>query len=238
MRYMGSKARHAKQIIPILMDGHDDTKPYIEPFVGGGNMIDKVPASIRCGSDVAEYAVAFLQGLANGWLPPENLPEDAYKRIRENPDNYPAALVGFAAYACSYGGKFWGGYGRNGNTDKYPKAFQYEAYLSAVKQAPKLSGVKFIVESYLNAKYPDSATVYMDPPYSGVTKYKSGDFDHDEFWRFCGDLSSRCRVFVSEYSAPPNWLPVWEKSVNSSLTKDTGKKKAVEKLFTINRINQ
>ena len=35
MRYMGSKAKYAKHIMPILMDGHDDSKPYVEPFVGG-----------------------------------------------------------------------------------------------------------------------------------------------------------------------------------------------------------
>ena len=66
MRYMGIKARHAKHIVPILMDGHDDTKPYIEPFVGGGNLIQHVTASDRRGSDVAEYAIALLDAVSNG----------------------------------------------------------------------------------------------------------------------------------------------------------------------------
>lgn len=233
MRYMGSKARHAKHIVPILMDGHDQDKPYVEPFVGGGNMIDKVPAKIRWGSDVAEYAVALLAALSKGWEPPECLTEREYHDIKQDPENYPNELVGFAGYCCSYSGKLWGGYGRNGNPDKYRKQFQYEAHLNVIKQSGGLSGVLFTVSSYLAMDIPDGSTVYMDPPYAGTTKYKSGGFNHDEFWGYCSDLSTRCRVFVSEYAAPDGWECVWEKEVTNSLTKDTGAKRGVEKLFTL-----
>ena len=41
------------------------------------------------------------------------------------------------------------------------------------------------------------------------------------------------KVFVSEYNAPEDFKCVWEKEINSSLTKDTGSKKATEKLFTL-----
>lgn len=232
MRYMGSKARHAKHIIPFLIAGHDQSKPYIEPFVGGGNMIDKVPAQIRWGSDVAEYAVALLDALSKGWMPPEHLSEEEYRSIKASPESYSPALVGFAAYACSYGGKMWGGYGRNGNPEKYRKAFQVEAYNNAVKQQPRLKGVKFEVSTYEALSIPDGATVYMDPPYAATTGYKV-DFDHASFWNFCNKLAKRCRVFVSEYAAPDNWVPIWERQTPSSLTKNTGAKKATEKLFVM-----
>ena len=35
MKYMGSKSRHAKQIIPFLMEHYEEGMLYIEPFVGG-----------------------------------------------------------------------------------------------------------------------------------------------------------------------------------------------------------
>jgi len=231
MRYMGSKARHAKHIIPILMDGHDQSKPYIEPFVGGGNMIDKVPAEIRWGSDVAEYAIALLDALSKGWVPPESLSEDEYRAIKSDPAAYPGALVGFAAYACSYSGKFWGGYGRNGNPERYKKQFQYEAYLNVTKQAHGLAGVKFTRAHYNTFPYPSGATVYCDPPYASTTGYKSGAFDHPVFWDWAEKLSQTRRVFVSEYEAPRGWVPVWGKEVTSSLTKNTGAKRGTEKLF-------
>lgn len=228
MRYMGSKARHAKNIIPFLMDGHDQSKPYIEPFVGGGNMIDKVPAKIRWGSDVAEYAIALLDALSEDWVPPETLSFQEYEAIKSNPDAYPKELVGFAAYSCSYGGKFWGGFARTDGRD-----YANEQHRSMVKRIKQLRGVKFTVANYNSIVYPSGATVYCDPPYAGTTGYKSGVFDHGLFWDWAEKLSHGRRVFVSEYTAPKNWTCVWEKDVASSLDKDTGGKRNVERLFTL-----
>ena len=45
MKYMGSKNRIAKHILPIMLaeaEKHNITT-WVEPFVGGGGMIDKVP---------------------------------------------------------------------------------------------------------------------------------------------------------------------------------------------------
>lgn len=225
MRYMGSKARHAKHIVPILMEGHDQSNPYIEPFVGGGNMICRVPARIRSGSDVAEYAIALLNALSRGWVAPTSMSEGQYRAIRNSPRLYDPALVGFAMYCCSYAGKAWGGYWRAEGRDGAAEQARHLA-----KQAVGLSGVEFTCASYQDRNYPDGATVYMDPPYAATTGYKV-DFDHAEFWAFCADLSKRCRVFVSEYTAPEGWDVVWQKEVANSLTKNTGGKRGMEKLF-------
>ena len=40
-------------------------------------------------------------------------------------------------------------------------------------------------------------------------------------------------MFVSEYTAPDDWVSVWEKRVNNTLTKDTGSKKGIERLFVL-----
>ena len=42
MRYMGNKHRTAKYIIPIMLRNRKESQYYIEPFIGGGNVIDKV----------------------------------------------------------------------------------------------------------------------------------------------------------------------------------------------------
>lgn len=94
-------------------------------------------------------------------------------------------------------------------------------------------GAKFTVGSYLNMNIPKGSTVYCDPPYASTTGYK-GSFDHDEFWGWCEmQAINGCRVFVSEYTAPDNFEVVWQKTVTNSLTKDTGSKSGVEKLFRI-----
>lgn len=247
MRYMGSKARHAKHISPILMDGHDQSKWYVEPFMGGGNMLSNVPAKHKWGNDTAEYAVALLSAVASGWEPPETLTEDEYYSIKSDPDQYEAALVGFAAYCCSYGGKLWGGYARNkpeeGKNSTCPgqkkrnlikqRNFAGEQVRNLQNQFLGLVGVKFTSISFLDLDIPDGSTVYCDPPYVSTTGYGSG-FDHQVFWDWATDISRRCRVFVSEYMAPKEWESIWEKRVNNSLTSDTGCKKATESLFILN----
>ena len=75
--------------------------------------------------------------------------------------------------------------------------------------------------------------IYCDPPYQGTTKYKGvDDFDHDAFWNWCREQANNGhKVFVSEYNAPDDFKCVWQKEIVSSLTKDSGSKKGMEKLF-------
>lgn len=59
MKYMGSKNRIAKEILPIILAHRTPNQWWVEPFVGGGNMIDKVTGN-RLGSDndkvfISEY---------------------------------------------------------------------------------------------------------------------------------------------------------------------------------------
>lgn len=234
MRYMGSKGRHAKHIVPILMDGHDQIKPYIEPFLGGGNMFSAVPANIKIGNDTAEYAVALLVALSSGWQPPTALSEETYKAIKSDPDSFEPALVGFAAYSCSFAGKFWGGYARGNDAKGNPRNFAGEQARSLLVQARGLTGANFSVGSYSDMVIPSGSTVYCDPPYANTTGY-AGGFDHVPFWAWCeGLVENGCRVFVSEYFAPDNWGVVWSKSVPSGLDKGVETKFATERLFTLN----
>ena len=49
MKYMGSKNRIAKHILPIMLAEAKRLgyTTWVEPFVGGANMIDKVPNSFK-----------------------------------------------------------------------------------------------------------------------------------------------------------------------------------------------
>jgi len=232
MRYMGSKARLSKHLVPVLMENHNQDSLYVEPFCGGGNLLASVPARRKWGNDTAKYAIALLESLSKGkWKPPSVLSEDEYYSIKENPDRYDSALVGFAAYCCSYAGKEWGGYWRAKDKEGKDRNPAAEQARNLERQQPGLIGTVFTSLDYREMDIPSGSTIYCDPPYKGTTSYR-GSIDYDVFWGWCkGQSSKGCNVFVSEYSAPGEFKEVWSKDVTSSLTKDTGSKRGVEKLF-------
>lgn len=234
MKYMGSKARHAKELLPIILKDHTPDMWYVEPFVGGANMLDKVDPTIapkRLGCDVHEYLIAMWQAVSRGWQPPRFVTEEEYSAIRKNKVSYPKELVGYVGFALSYSGKWWGGWCRDsaGKRD-----YVREAFDNANNQFPKLLGVHFQNKSVFDIDFSRSGkcTIYCDPPYAGTTKYKD-DFNHERFYDWCIERHKEGhRVFISEYWMPEDRFEcIWSKEVSNSLTKNTGSKRGVEKLF-------
>lgn len=230
MKYMGSKNRLAKEIMPIMLKERGQ-RTWVEPFVGGGNMIDKVQGK-RIGADINHYVIEALTAIRDCVcdLPKNNkeFTEADYKALRRS-DEY--KYKGYAGFAFSYGGKWLGGWSRTDKTGVKQRDYVNEAYKNALNQSPLLQGVRLLNSSYLDLSIPDNSLIYCDPPYEGTTRYKD-DFNHDVFWQWCRDMSNKGHiVFVSEYNAPSDFECVWQKEIVSSLTQDTGSKKAVEKLF-------
>ena len=147
-------------------------------------------------------------------------------------------ITGFVGFAMSFGGKWFGGYRRDvagtKGCVKNMKRLTRRSKQSAFKQSVKLQGLTLEHFSYNELEIPKNSIIYCDPPYDNTTKYKTGSFNHSDFWQWCRDKKKEGHtIFVSEYNAPKDFKCVWEKQVNSSLTKDTGSKKATEKLFTL-----
>jgi len=87
------------------------------------------------------------------------------------------------------------------------------------------------VSEYYTVDIPSNSLIYCDPPYNNTTKYINS-FNHKDFWKWCRIMAKNGHtVFVSEYNAPNDFECVWQKEIVSSLTKNTGSKKAVERLF-------
>lgn len=226
---MGSKNRIAKYILPIMLAERKPDQWWVEPFVGGCNMIDKVDGK-RLGSDVNEYLMSLIVALRDGWLPPLDISEKEFKEIRANKDNYPKELVGYAGFQLSYGSAWFSSY-RKDSIGK--RNYSHEAYRNVAKQAPKLSDIKFRNVSYDKLEIPKNSLIYCDPPYRETSGYGIS-FDHYSFYEWClAKHKEGHTVFVSEYSMPPVFECIWEKEIVSSLTKNTGAKKGVERLFTI-----
>jgi DNA adenine methylase len=68
--------------------------------------------------------------------------------------------------------------------------------------------------SYADVDILPSSTVYCDIPYVGTVKYKSGEFDHRDFYQWA--LSREFPVFVSEYQMPDDFAPIAVKGKRGS----------------------
>lgn len=226
MKYMGSKRSIAKYILPIIFQNDSPERWYIETFVGGCNLIDKVVREKRWGNDNNYYLIEMYKALQSGWIPPEHLTEDEYIDIRNNKDNYDPALVSFVGFACSYGGKWFGGYARGKDSKGNPRDHANEAYRNVIAQSKHLQGIKFTCDEYWNLDIPDNSIIYCDPPYEGTTKYKT-NFDHTKFWNWVREVSCSHEVYISEYKAPDDFECIWSKQIISDLACQP----RIEKLF-------
>jgi DNA adenine methylase len=226
MQYMGGKNRIAKKIVAELRKYYIDGMTYIEPFVGGANVIAHVDfTDRRIAGDIDPQLIRMWEAVSNGWTPPLSLDEETYKRLKlEQPDD---PVTGFAKYGCSFGGKAWGGYARNTNKRNYSGT----AYRMVNKKASGLKDVSWYIGLYTDAPVTSNCLVYCDPPYAGTTDYKT-NFDHTAFWNVIRDWSKDNVVLVSEYNAPDDFEAVWTLERKTNL-RDTDNKRinATEKLF-------
>jgi len=232
MYYVGSKNRISKHILPLMLKARKPKQWWVEPFVGGANIIDKITGNRKIGNDINKYIIALLKSVKSGYVPPINVSKDFYYAIKKEPDNYPDELVGFVAIGCSFGGKWFGGYANNKSGRNYAK----EASNSLVKQAPNLRGVNFTCGSYKEMTIPRNSLIYCDPPYDTKTKAYINSFDnYTEFWQWCREKSSDGHmVYVSSYDAPSDFEIVVSIEHITTLNKNK-KNKRIEKLFIHNK---
>lgn len=84
---------------------------------------------------------------------------------------------------------------------------------------------------YRDLKIPENSVIYCDPPYSETEGYRgTGKFNTEEFWEWCRNQKNP--VFVSEYSAPPDFVEVLRIDKKCVFSSSGNKKYSVEKLFT------
>jgi DNA adenine methylase len=233
MKYMDSKNRIAKHILPIMLSAANERGiiTWVEPFVGGANMIDKVPSSFtRFGVDLNPHKIAALIAIRDMVSDlPDSLTETEYKNLKGTP---PSPTSSWLRFVASFGGKFENGYARENGSNE--KTFVGYGKRNAQKQSPNIQGVDFICSSYEELS-PVNCLIYCDPPYRGTTGYKTGNFDHDKFWDWCREVSKRNVVFISEYNAPEDFTCIWQGELKTNFASDRKEAthKAVENLFTL-----
>lgn len=239
MKYMGSKSKVARYIVPIIQKHIDDSKPwaYIEPFCGGCNIIDKVYAQKRFAHDKQEHLIELFKNLDRLGELPEFITKKHYSEVRncfyEESGVFEKWYVGAIGYLASYNGRFFdGGYAGVVETAYGVRNYYAEALKNIKHQAKYLKEVEFVCSDY---KLIDTqkAVIYCDPPYKGTKEYRvSNGFDYEKFWQWVRRMSAENVVLVSSNEAPEDFKCIWEKPVSRTIaSKNTVQ--AVEKLFIL-----
>lgn len=235
MKYMGSKARIAKDIAPIINEIIRDNgiKVYIEPFVGGANMIQHIRCENKYGCDNNSYLIAFLQRIQTGWNPLEEveMSKELYQDIKDHKEKYPPEVVALAGFCATYNAKWFGGYAGTVKTkiNTYRNYYD-EAVRNVLKQAEHIKDVHFWCDEYRSINAVEGTLIYCDPPYQGTTGYKDS-FDHDQYWEWVREMSKDNIVLCSEYAAPDDFKCIWTKKLTTTLDMNS-RITATEKLFT------
>ena len=221
VKYIGSKAKIANDIVPIIqryIDEHN-IKQYIEPFVGGFNIIDKIKCEYRLGNDIDPLVCELVEACRENpaLLDKLNTPSRAeYYDVRDNPDKYPCW---YRAAAVT----------KDGKTRNYFN----EARENFRRQLPALRNILVGCCDYRELRLPERerVLVYCDPPYSDGIGYGGGKFDTAQFWEWCRTQTAAGHiVIVSEYTAPDDFVCIWQHEITTHLN-NRNKQNRIEKLF-------
>ena len=235
MKYVGSKNRLSNELAPIIQSYiNKDIKGYLEPFVGGANMIDKIKCDTRIGYDIHEELISLLkysQDLNNKI--PQHISEEEYLKVRDNKDGYEKWYVGLVGFCATFGSKYFGGYARSFKADKITKRdMSNEAIRNLEKQRDKLIDIEFYNKSFLDLDYNklNGYVIYCDIPYNGTLKYSTSSFPYIDFYKWAKEMSKNNVVLISEYNMPEGFKCIWEKEHKVGINQSSHTNR-IEKLF-------
>lgn len=241
MVYQGSKNRLAKFLVPIIQKYIDDNNitTYIEPMVGGANLIDKIKCDKKIGADINEELIALLKYAQSDndlSIAPDVCTFEHYANVREDrklgTHKYSKEYIALIGYCASYGGRYFdGGYGRD---SKGGRSIYNERLKNFRTQIPDLNDIEFRCcdyKDFADIRTASSISIHHIVIQNSIL---NRSIDYDEFYDFLRKLSENNIVLVSEYNMPDDFKCIWQKErkVLQKSDRVTGEK-AVEKLFEI-----
>jgi len=226
MKYLGGKHGIGKLLAEIMIKKCPPTSlmssnGYIEPFCGSlgvfKNMTDKGYKKYIA-SDFQPDLIEMWKKIQKNTLKiPNEISEDTYNKLKHAKS--PNALKSVAGFGLSFGGKFFAGYAQKwaGNSGRNFLQ-EFKSSIEKIKEKIKDKNIHFYNKSYLYYN-PSNMLIYCDPPYKSTEGYSTGDFDHDLFWETMRKWSKNNCVFISEESAPSDFIVVWKRKKRRTLDK-------------------
>lgn len=230
MRYVGGKVHLSKYIAPILQTAMKYASAYIEPFVGGAAVAERL---VQNGSDILmilgdlslDLILMYQDVQAGIFVPPTYISREQYDELKMSE---PSALRGFVGYGASWGGVFFSGHAMSAQTRG--RDVTRSSSVAVINTVERLKDAHFFHCDYRQLIFPDKALIYCDPPYRGTMGYLSKDFDNDAFWQIATGWAKNNIVFVSELQAPDDWIAIFSKQRHSNITRQRGRYRATIKI--------
>lgn len=238
MKYMGSKNRIANEIIPIMLKERKQNQWFVDMFCGGCHIIQNVDGR-RIANDKNKYLIAMWKGLQENRERPKTISKELYSKARTEYNNgtnieFDDFMIGWIGWMGSYNGRFFDGGYSGHDVGKTHRNYIDEQIRNTESQINDLNSVKFFSKDYKYFDFKENCLIYCDIPYKDTKQYAtSKDFNHDNFFEWCREMSIQGHtVFVSEYQAPNDFECIWEKEITNSMNQ-TKTYKPIEKLFVL-----
>jgi DNA adenine methylase len=236
--YHGGKQKIGKKLASIITDISQDYNiiGYCEPFCGMLGVYQHIPELlgniVYKAGDLNKSVILMWKAVQKGWMPPSrNITEDEYYKLRNGKD---CKMKGYVGHQYSFGGQYFRGYvskyGRIVNTSTVIKR------LDSISQ--RIKNVKFSNGPYQQYNNLKNYIIYCDPPYDSTTQnYRSGEFNHKDFYDWCRYMAQNNIVFVSGYKAPNDFKLIYSEKVKlngmRSPTKFAKSRNRTEKLYML-----
>ena len=230
MKYQGGKSRVAKEMSEVILTHVGGADTLISLFCGACS-VESILAphfkNVIC-NDNHKYLIALLKGVQNGYELPDTVSESQYRYVKDHKDE-DEVLTGFVGFTCSFGGRFFEGYARSHKTFRnYAK----EGKTALLRDNECLKKVKFTCNDYRDVVLPDGCIIYADPPYDNTTQYENVRFNSNDFWEYAREVSKTHLMFISELSAPDDFISIWQKPITRTLDRNKSNQfKATENLY-------
>lgn len=225
MVYMGSKNKLSKYLKPIIDRFLKQGMIYVEPFVGGANMIDKIDWDLKYGYDINKPIIALLryvsyhaklcyQNNKEFKLPPEDITLEEFKRLRElYKKGIASPKIAFAGLMCQLG-KFYSSYQKDFN-----KREQLRRNMERQFNNPLFFNTNFDYKNYKDLEV-TNAVIYCDPPYKDTAQYNVKEkFNYDHFLEKCVEWYNNGNIILLSGNFVPNsnWKVLFEKDYKYSM---------------------
>lgn len=234
MKYLGAKHLIGNEISSFLYNivSPDIVDGYFEPFCGSLGVFKqmiKYNYKKYIASDLQPDIILMWKKLQDNRLKlPETFNEELWKQLKKSES--PNALKAVAGFGMSFGGKYFSGYiqkyAKDSNRDFYK---EFKNSLNKIQKIIQKPNIKFYNKSY-DSWNPNNMLIYCDPPYKNTTGYDTGDFDHVNFWETMRKWSKNNYVFISEETAPKDFIVIWTKNKCRTINSETRYYK-IEKIY-------